>query len=152
MKFYIVIGKGAFFLYRKNGKSFEPEYIDGNPYYRYILHEIKSSAEKMLTELADNNNLEDRSNIELVIIENSDRVRNVNVEKALEKYITETIKLDKLILRLMHDLLKRDNLYIDQLGINYDEECYVMKSNNLERSNYSLLAYTVNQDMLIHYV
>lgn len=47
MRFYVVIGKGSFFLYRKENKKFEPEYIDGNPYYRYILHEIKASVNDM---------------------------------------------------------------------------------------------------------
>ena len=58
MRFYVVIGKGSFFLYRKENKKFEPEYIDGNPYYRYILHEIKASVKQMLITLADINNLD----------------------------------------------------------------------------------------------
>ena len=152
MRFYVVIGKGSFFLYRKENKKFEPEYIDGNPYYRYILHEIKASVKQMLITLADINNLDNENEIELVIIENSDRVRNTNVKLALKNYIKETIQLDTLLLRLIHDLLKNKSLYIDELGINYDEDCYIMRSNTLERSNYSLLAYTVNQNMLMNYV
>lgn len=152
MRFYVVIGKGSFFLYRKDNKKFEPEYIDGNPYYRYILHEIKASVKQMLITLADINNLDNENEIELVIIENSDRVRNTNVKLALKNYIKETIQLDTLLLRLIHDLLKDKSLYIDEFGINYDEDCYIMRSNTLERSNYSLLAYTVNQNMLMNYV
>lgn len=152
MRFYVVIGKGAFFLYRKNGKKFEPEYIDGNPYYRYILHKIKPSAKQMVEALIENNNLNNESEIELVLIENSDRVRNVNVKQALNSCVKQVIKLDEILLRLTHDLLKNKKLYIDEFGINYDEECYKIRSNELERSNYSLLAYTVDQDMLMNYV
>lgn len=152
MRFYVVIGKGAFFVYRKEDKKFEPEYIDGNPYYRYILHEIKSSAKQMLAALADINNLENENEIELAIIENSDRVRNVNVKLALENNVKEVIKLDTVLFRVIHDLLKDKSLYIDEFGVNYDEESYVMRSNALERSNYSLLAYTINQDILMNYV
>lgn len=152
MQFYVVIGKGAFFLYRRAGKTFEPEYIDGNPYYRYILHDIKSSAKQMIAALVDNNNLENEEEIELIIIENSDRVRNTNVERTLKKFIKETIPVDKVLVRVMNDLAKDKKLYIDEFGINYDEECYVVRCNVLERGNYSLLAYSVNQDMLINYV
>lgn len=106
----------------------------------------------MLITLADINNLDNENEIELIIIENSDRVRNTNVKLALKNYIKETIQLDTLLLRLIHDLLKNKSLYIDEFGINYDEDCYIMRSNTLERSNYSLLAYTVNQNMLMNYV
>ena len=152
MQFYVVIGKSAFFVYRKNGENFEPEYIDGNPYYRYILHNIKSSAKQLLTALVDINNLDNENELELAIIENSDRVRNVNVEQALEQCIKERIKLDTLLLRLLQDLSEDKSLYIDEFGVNYDGECYVIRNAALERSRYSLLAYTVNQDMLMSYV
>ena len=148
----MIIGKNAFFLYRKNDKNFEIEYIDGNPYYQYILHEIKLYAEQVLTALVDINNLDDKNEIELIIIENSDHVRNVNVEQVLEKYIKERLKLDTVLLRIMHDLLEDKNLYIKDFGINYDGECYILENNILKRDNYSLLAYTINQDMLMKYV
>ena len=66
--------------------------------------------------------------------------------------VKEVIKLDTVLFRVIHDLLKDKSLYIDEFGVNYDEESYVMRSNALERSNYSLLAYTINQDILMNYV
>lgn len=152
MQFHVVIGKSAFFVYRKDGEKFEPEYIDGNPYYRYILHNIKSSAEQLLAMLVDINNLDDENELDLVIIENSDRVRNVNVEQVLKKCVKEKIKLSTLLLRLLQDLSEDKSLYIDEFGVNYDGECYVMKNSVLKHSKYSLLAYTVNQEMLMNYV
>lgn len=152
MIYYLVIGKDEFTLYRKNNERFEKEYIDGNPFYRYKLHGIKNNIESLLAILVDSNNLERTAELEFIVIENADRIRNLNVENYLGGRMKGKIMLDSILTKIINDLGKKKSLHIDKFGINYDNESYLLQSGRLEQNRYSLLAYNIEPNLLINYV
>ena len=152
MYLHMIIGKNAFYLYRRNGNGFEIEYVDGNPYRHYDIHSIKSDLEDLLATVADTNNLDNANEMEFAIIENADNIRNTNVEQVLGNRIREKISIDDVLIRVVNSLAKDKDLHINEFGINYDGISYVLHNNDLQKSSYSLLAYNVSQEKLMEFI
>lgn len=145
MKFHLVIEKSKFYVYQFINDRFEPEYINGNPFWNYEVHAINDATANLLTALANANNLDDTNDIEVSVILNSDRVRNVNVMKALDGHVREELPLENILIRVIKALEKNAGLKITDFGINYDGDSYILREGKLEKMPYSLLAYTVHQ-------
>ena len=152
MNLYLIVGKNEFYLFRRAANKFEIEYVDGNPCRRYNLHSIGGDLEDLLATVADNNNLSSSGEIYISVIENADKIRNLNVEKAIKRHIKEKISLDNMLRRAMDALARDKNLYIADFGINYDGESYTLRENILERRAYNLLAYNVSPEKLIEFI
>lgn len=152
MDLHMIIGKNAFYLYRRKNNGFEIEYIDGNPYRHYDTHSIKSDLANLLETVADTNNLDSTDEIFFTVIENSDPIRNKNVEQVLENRLKEKISVDEILIRTVNALSQNKDLHINEFGINYDGSSYIFRNGKLEKSSYSLLAYNVGQEKLMEYV
>ena len=49
--------------------------------------------------------------------------------------------------------MERDkNLHIFEYGINYDDKQYLVKNENVVKNEFSLLSYTLTDDMLMKFV
>lgn len=152
MDLHMIIGKNAFYLYRRKNNGFEIEYIDGNPYRHYNTHSIKADLENLLETVADTNNLDSADEIYFTVIENADKIRNANVEQVLGNHIKEKISVNDVLIRAVNDLAKNKDLHIDEFGINCDGSNYFLKNGQLEKNSYSLLAYNVGQEELMKFI
>ena len=152
MDLHMVIGKNAFYLYRRKNNGFEIEYIDGNPYRHYDTHSIKADLENLLETVADTNNLNSADEIFFTVIENADKIRNANVEQVLGNRIKEKISVNDILIRAFNALAQDKNLHIKDFGINYDGASYLFKNGRLKKDSYSLLAYNVGQEKLMEFV
>ena len=148
----MIIGKNAFYLYRRNGNGFEIEYVDGNPYRHYNTHSIKSDLENLLETVADTNNLDNANEIEFTIIENADNIRNTNVEQVLGNRIKEKMSINDVLIRVVNAISRDNELHINEFGVNYDGSSYILHNGELQKKPYSLLAYNVEQEKLIEYI
>lgn len=151
MHFYMIIGKSAFYLYRRADTSFVVEHIDGKPYRHYDIHSIKSDLQKLLGSLSRANGVYD-DEISFSVIESADNIRNVNIETFLENRVKEKIPLNNILVRAVKSLVENKNLYIDEFGINYDGASYVLRDNILQKNSFSLLAYNVSQEKLLEFI
>lgn len=152
MDLHMIIGKNAFYLYRRTNNGFEIEYVDGNPYRHYDTHSIKSDLANLLETVADTNNLDNTDEIFFTVIENADSIRNKNVEQVLENRLKGKISVDEILIRTIITLAENKDLHIEDFGINYDGASYLFKNGKLEKNSYSLLAYNVGQEKLMEYV
>lgn len=152
MDLHMIIGKNAFYLYRRTNNGFEIEYVDGNPYRHYDTHSIKSDLANLLETVADTNNLDSTDEIFFTVIENADSIRNKNVEQVLENRLKGKISADEILIRTVNSLAKDKDLHIGEFGINYDGASYLFRNGKLEKNSYSLLAYNVGQEKLMEHV
>lgn len=152
MDLHMIIGKNAFYLYRRTNNGFEIEYVDGNPYRHYDTHSIKSDLANLLETVADTNNLDSTDEIFFTVIENADFIRNKNVEQVLENRLKGKISVEEILIRTVDSLAKDKDLHINEFGINYDGASYLFRNEKLEKNSYSLLAYNVGQEKLMEYV
>lgn len=151
MHFYMIIGKSAFYLYRRADSGFVVEHIDGKPYCHYDVHSIKSDLQKLLGSLSRANDVYD-DEISFSVIENADRIRNVNIETFLENRVKEKIPLNNILVRAVKSFVEDETLHIDEFGINYDGASYILRNNILHKNSFSLLAYNVSQEKLLEFV
>ncbi len=152
MDLHMIIGRNAFYLYRRTNNGFEIEYVDGNSYRHYDTHSIKSDLMNLLETVADTNNLDSTDEIFFTVIENADSVRNKNVEQVLENRVKEKFSVDEILIRAVNSLSQNKDLHINEFGINYDGTSYLYRNGKLEKNSYSLLAYNVGQEKLMEYV
>ena len=152
MDFYMIVGKNAFYLYRRTAFGFEIEYIDGNPCRNYDTHRIKADLKNLLETVADTNNLDSADEIFFTVIENADPIRNKNIAQVLGNRIKDKFSVDEILTRAVNSLAQNKNLHIDEFGINYDGNSYLLKNGRLKKNSYSLLAYNVGQEKLMEFV
>ncbi len=148
MLFFMIIGKELLYICRERNGALEPVYIHGNQYQQYnpYSNTIKDDIRKILEAVADQHNLDAADGIDISLVENADRVRNENIKKALSGNLKRTIPLNDVLLRLVNSLRGKKELHIDDFGINYDGDSYILRNGQLQRSAYSLLAYTVKPE------
>ena len=149
MQFYMIIGKNKLYVYRLKNEKLEPEFIDGNSFCNYAAQGITGSVSELLSSLADVNNLDGIDDVEVSVVLNTDRVRNVNALKALDGHILQEIPLEDILVRVIKRLSKDNQLKIAEFGINYDGDAYILHEGKLEKKPYSLLAYSIGQEELI---
>ena len=141
-------GRGPRRSLRGCDRSFEQVHIDGNPYVKYMLPNIKNEVTLLVDKLANIYNLDGRTDISIVLIENSDRVRNVNIKTALGDKITKSISINSLIEKYIHE---NNDTAIAEYGVNYDGETFVMNDGKIQKRPYSLLGVRIDVDKLMKF-
>lgn len=111
----------------------------------------KACTDKLLSILVNVYNLDSAGEIDLVMIDNEDKVVSEVIDKALSKHIKEKIQIDDLICRISQKLDRDENLHISEYGINFDGKNYLCKSSGVKKSEFYLLGYTVSADELLKY-
>lgn len=150
--FYVVLEKAIMSIYVRDNGSYERIYIEGNPEYTYDINCAKDSVEKLLFSLVNENNLESVGEIDLILIDNENKIVTEVMEKALKEYIKEKIQIDSLICKMSKKMSRDKKMYITQYGINFDGKNYICKGEKINKSEFSLLGYTVSSDELLKYV
>ena len=149
MNFYLVICKDKFFLY---SELREKVYIDGNPFFEYDPRKIRESVNRLIEKIVDENNLSDKNDLKFVVVENIDPVRNESVEEEIGNLISKKIFIGDIINETVFSLAKNPKLYIEELGVNFDGECYFLQSGELYRDEYSLLALSIDSSEIMKFV
>lgn len=149
---YVIIKKEYLALYEKNGNSFEQIYLNGNPEYSYSLNSAKDGMDKMLIMLAEQYNLDSIGEIDLIVIDNEDKITSETILRALGNSVTKKIPVEQVIQNAVERLNRDKKLHILKYGVNYDGRKYGLSEGKITQSPFSLLAYTVSDDMLMRYV
>lgn len=149
--FYLIILKKSLYVYRKKNEAFIPEYIEGKLAEDYELKNLEDKVKKIIEYIAEANNLTP-DEVHISVVENSDSVRNEKVRRVLGNKIKATYKITDVLDATVKNLRRQKDLYIDQLGINFDGESYQLKAGRLKREAYSLLAYTIMPNELVKYL
>lgn len=150
--FYLIIGKDKLFLYEKDNGRAVKQYIEGNAYFSYDINKADSDVKRMLDLLVNEYNLDTVAELEFIVLENDDDIRTNKIEQVLSDYIIENLDLRSTLLKIMKTLNKDKKLYINEFGINYDGMSFYIKNNKLEKSEFNLLSYTLQEDTLMKYI
>lgn len=148
-KFYLAICKNKFYLY---DAARQPVHIDGNPFFEYERNKIREATLELTEKIVDENNLADKNELKFFVVENSDAVLNESFAKAQGNLIAKKFSLNDLLRKIIRELAKNPKLYISELGINYDGECYRMEKEILSATDYSLLALSIEPKELLKFV
>lgn len=152
VSFRLLLTQTKFYVYREKDGQFEQEYIEGNPWLEYNIHQIAETLQQLLTALRNNHNFGEEEELCIDMIGCADEVRNQQVKKLLAKQMREYTELTGLILKVMKALSKDAALHIEDFGINYDGLSYIMKQGELLQNDFQLLSYTVSVDCLMEHV
>lgn len=150
--FYMIIGKDALFLYEKNGTNYNRQYIEGNPEFHYQLNNIKKDMEKLLAVLTDEYNLDSQSELAFVVIGNGNSVVTEAITRALDGHISDKCGLDSIMPEIINKIYKEEIPLVKEYGINFDGHNYLLMNGKLDKRNYSLLGYTLNEDKIVEYI
>ena len=148
-KIYLAICKNKFYLYGENRK---PVYIDGEAFFEYETSKIREATGRLTNKIVDENNLSNANELKFFVIENSDAALNESFAKAQGKHIVKKFPIDKLLRKTISELSQNPKLYIAQFGINYDGECYHTEKGLLTKTEYSLLALSIEPSALLKFV
>ena len=85
-------------------------------------------------------------------MENSDTALNESFSKAQSNLIAKKFSLNEFLRKTINELAKNPKLYISELGINYDGECYRIENELLIKNDYSLLALSIEPTTLLKFV
>ena len=147
--FYLAICRNKFYLYGDNRK---PVYIDGEAFFEYETSKIREATGRLTNKIVDENNLSNANELKFFVIENSNAALNDSFAKAQGERIVKRFPLGELLRRTIGDLAKNPKLYVDELGVNYDGECYRLENGRLTVRDYSLTALTIEPAALIKFV
>lgn len=148
MKFYLAICKNKFYLFDDGRK---PVHIDGEIFFEYETNKIREASDRLTEKIVDENNLSDKSEVKFFVVENGDAALNESFSKAQDELITKKFSLNELLRKTIFDLAKNPKLYISELGVNYDGECYRTENGLLTKRDYSLLALTIEPATLLKF-
>ena len=148
-KFYLAICKNRFYLYDDARK---PVYIEGNPFFEYETNKLREATARLMEKLVDENNLSSKRDLKFFVVENGDTVRNEGFAKMAETSLAKRFPLDALLRKTISELAKNPKLYIEPFGINYDGECYHTEKGLLIKTEYSLLALSIEPSALLKFV
>lgn len=148
-EFYVIIKKDFLFLYERNDASYERVYLEGNDKYAYEINRIEEGMNAFLSLICDEYNLDSTGEIDLIAILNEDKIISDAIVGVLGENIIEQIDIYQLLDNVLRRLERDKELYINQYGINYDGKNYVLDQEQLKKGEFSLLAYTVSEDMLM---
>lgn len=149
MKFYLAICKNKFYLYDEARK---PVHIDGNPFFDYERNKIREATLELTEKIVDDNNLANKNELKFLVVENSDAVLNESFAKAQGNLIAKKYPLNELLSKTIRELAKNPKLYVNELGVNYDGECYNVENEILTAREYSLLALSIEPKELLNFV
>ncbi len=150
--FYMIIGKKSLSLYEKIGVSFKQIYLQGKPEYLYDINRARECIDKVFAMLIIEYNMRSIGEIDLVVINNEDKIISDVIGKLLRKHIREKIEVEDLLGIATEKLCRDKKLHISEYGINFDGKNYLYTEKGVEKNEFSLLGYTVNNDELMRYI
>lgn len=153
---YMIIGRNALFLYERDGSEYNRLFIEGNPEFRYQNNSVRKDIEDMLKSVMEEYNLDSGSDhcseIAFTVVANADAVVTKDAVETLGEYLSQIYKLDSLIPDIIKELYADEKLLIKEYGVNFDGINYRMVNGTLQKAEYDLLGYTLQEDALIRHI
>lgn len=149
---YMIVGREILYLYEKYEEKYRRQYIFGNPEFHYQINEAKKDIEKMMDALADEYNLENRSDLSFFVLTNGNESITQTVCEALEGYIAKKIDLDGFMSEIIKKISMDKKKLVKEYGVNYDGMNYCLTDGKLRKNDYKLLGYTLWPDDLLNYI
>lgn len=150
--FYLVIEKSSLSLFQKNSSCFDRLYIEGNAEYTYDLNSITENINRLLEILVNEFNLDSIGEIEFIIIDNENKLISEVMNKVLQNYIKKKYEIEKIMIHISSKLNLDKKLYISKYGINFDGKNYIINKNNIIKTDFNLLGYTITDEQLVKYI
>ena len=147
-KIYLVICKNKFYVYDEARK---PIQIDGKPFFEYDRNKIREATLRLTTELVDMNKLPSESELKFFVVENSDATLNEGFMKVRGDLVAKKFSLDGLLRTTIRELSANPKLHVGEFGVNYDGDCYRPADDSLTRSDFSLLALSIEPEALLKF-
>ena len=147
-KIYLVICKNKFYLYDEARK---PVRIAGKNFFEYDRNKIREATSRLTKELVNMNKLSSESELKFFVVENSDAALNEGFAKVHGDLVAKKFSLEGLMRTTIRELSADPKLYVDEFGINYDGDCYRRDNERLTRSNFSLLALSIEPEALLKF-
>lgn len=149
MKFFLVIGRNALYVYEKNGQKFERQFIEGSENVSINPNNIVESVNSFMEILANEKNLGTIAKLEFDVLESEEGKYNTGAVMALEKHIANRYSLCDVLKTVIKKLLRDEKIMVDVYGINYEGSSYKIEDDKIWQGQYDLLAYTVHSDDII---
>lgn len=150
--FYVIIKKDYLTIYEKNGNSYEKVYLGGNSEYTYSVNSAKDYVNQFFEMIIEEYNLDTMGEIDFVVIDNEDVITTNAMMTAFGQSVAKQISIENLMEEILASIGRDKKLRISEYGINYDGKKYLVKDKKVVKEEFSLLAYTLSDDMLIKYI
>ena len=150
--FYVIIKKESLSLFEQNGGIFEKVYLGGKQEYFYAVNSAQDTANKFLSMIVEEYNLDSVGEIDLIVVNNEDEIISTAMTKAFGKNVKEEISIAKVILTALEKLDRDSKLRIRDYGVNFDEKKYCLVNGEVKKDEFSLLAYTLSDEMVLRYI
>lgn len=150
--FHLIVQKNKLILFEKSGDNFERIHVEGNPELAYDLNCVKEDVDKLLSFLKNEYNLDSVEEIDFVMIDNENKIISDILRKVLENHIKEIVNIEQLILEISQKLSTDPKLHILDYGINYDGINYLYQNGSVNKTDFSLLGYTLSADNLMKFM
>ena len=144
MNFFVVIGKNALYTYERDGRRFEPQFIEGSESFPINLTNISEDVNSYMDILANEKNLGTVAKLEFEVLEGSETNLNTAIVTAFGEHINRVHSLENTLKTVIKKLQRDKNLLIDTYGINYEGCSYKLENNNLLQGEFDLLGYTIH--------
>lgn len=150
--FYVIIKKDYLSLYEKNGNVYEKVYLGGNPEYFYSVNNAKDYVNHLFEMIIEEYNLDTIGEIDFIVFDNEDVIISNAMLEAFGQSVKERISIEHFMMDVSDSLGRDKKLHISEYGINFDGKNYVVKNRQIVKEEFSLLAYSLNDEMLIKFV
>lgn len=150
--FCVITKKNTLSLYEKDGNHYSKVYLNGNDEYAYSINSTQDCIDRFMNSMAEEYNLDSIGEIDLILIDNEDRIIAESVINAFGDSVKEVVQIEKLIPEIMMKLDRDKSLHISDYGINYDGKKYMLHENCVSKEEFSLLAYTISDDQIIRHL
>ena len=154
MQLHLLIGKEQCFVYEKRSAGYEKQYIGGHSGVPYEIQDAQKAMEYLVNSLVEEFNLSEKRELALTLITNEDLYYTNVIADELAKQGIEVKREDvnRRILDVLNRLQAQSELLVDKYGINFDGKCYQKAGDKkLWKKEFSLLAYTVDEDEFMSY-
>lgn len=150
--FYMIIGRDALYIYENESAGYKRQYIEGNSEFHYQKNNIRNDLKKLLDILAEEYNLDSRSELTFSVIGDRDSIATQAVTSELEEYISKTYDLRELMPDIIKRMVEDTDFLLKDYGINYDGLNYCLNDGTLQKTDFNLLGYTLLPDDLMKYI
>ena len=150
--FYVIIKKDYLLIYEKKGDVYERVYLEGKLEYAYSVNSAAKDCARCLNTIVNEYNLDTMGEIDLIVIDNEDEIIANAMSDAFGENVKKRIKIEKLMSEVSANIGRDKKLRISEYGINYDGKKYLVRDGKVEKEEFSLLSYTLTDDMLMKFV
>lgn len=150
--FYLIVKKDCLSLFEKNGNTYERVYLGGNPEFYYSINSAKENIDKFMKMIIEEYNLDSISEIDLMVINNEEKIVSDVVTKVLGESVRKTVQIDLLMKDILQKLNRDKELLISEYGVNFDGKNYLLQDGEIKKEEFSLLGHTLSDELLMRYV